>query len=106
MKRVRKNSEVKLVTATVKDRQGKGGLVILIATKATVGVLACLLASLSSIRVKPLCVCVCVCVCVCRIYHIFTVVHSHPVFASIRELSFFLVVPPPKFGLLSVLPGG
>jgi len=64
MKRVRKNSEVKLVTATVKDRQGKGGLVILIATKATVGVLACLLASLSSIRVKPLCVCVCVCVCV------------------------------------------
>jgi hypothetical protein len=66
--RVRKNSEVKLVTATVKDWRGKGVPVILIATRATVGFLACLLASMSCIKVKPLgarvCMCVCVRVCV------------------------------------------
>jgi hypothetical protein len=75
--------------------------VILTATTAIVGVLACLLVSLSFITVE-----VFVCARVCRKYHIFTVVHYHPVFTSISKMSFFLVVPPPKFGFLSVLPGG
>jgi len=89
-----------LVTATVKDRQGKGGPVILISTKAIFwfsGMPTCF---------PVLYQCQNLCVCVCRIYYIFTVVHYHPVFTSIKKILFFLVVPAPKFGLLSVLPGG
>ena len=67
-----------LVNARV-DRQGKGGQVILIETKAIVDFLVCVLASLSCIGFKPLCVCVCVCV--RRIYQISTVVHYFTILA-------------------------